>query len=119
MPIVERVAKKIDRAAVQRMQLMEAARATEERIAVLRHIAFRNATYGRDVEALRNEAEAARLLISASNDAHSFLVLGILRVAIDNRWNQVVQAGIRHFGEHPVSDRIQELWDLTTGRSAV
>jgi hypothetical protein len=119
MTIVERCAMNVDPAAVERDRRERAARATADRIAVLRRIVFRNAAHDRDVEALTDEAGAARLLTAAHNNANGFLVLGILRVAVDNRWNQVVQAGVRHFGDHPVSDRIQELWELTTGRSAV
>ena len=50
MTIVERVARNIDHAAVQRMQQDEAARATTQRIAQLRHIVFRNAAHNRDIE---------------------------------------------------------------------
>lgn len=119
MTIVERVAKSVNREAVRRMREIEAPRATAERIAVLRQIVFRNAAQSRDLQALATEPEAAQLLISASNSADSFLVLGILHAAVDKRWAQVVQAGIRYFGEHPVADRLQELWDLTAGRTAV
>jgi hypothetical protein len=119
MTVVERAAMNVDPVAVERMIRDEAAQATAERIAVLRHIVFRTAARGRrDIEALTTEPEAARLLVSASDEADGFAVLGFLRVAIDNRWHQVVRAGIRHFGEHPVADRIQELWDLT-GRPSV
>jgi hypothetical protein len=117
--IVERCKARIDPAAMERLEKDRVERATAERIAVLRHIVFRNAAHNRYVATLTNESDAAQLLITASNDADSFLVLGIVRVAIDNLWSQVVRAGIRHFGEHPVSAGIQELWDLTTGRSAV
>jgi hypothetical protein len=41
-----------------------------------------------------------------------------VRKAIDRRWSNVVQAGICYFCEHPVAQRIQELWNLTTGRGA-
>ncbi|MDO3636406.1 hypothetical protein [Mycolicibacterium arseniciresistens] len=119
LTIVHRVARNIDQEAKQRMLAIEAARATAERIAALRQNIFRNAAYTRDLQAVETEPEAARLLISASDSADNFLVLGILRMAIDKRWNQVVQAGIRHFGEHPTSAAIQELWHLTTGRSAI
>ncbi|WP_163713131.1 hypothetical protein [Mycobacterium timonense] len=122
LTMAERVAKSVDPAAVEAMHRDEAARANEERIKVLRHIVFRNAARGRcDIEGLRNEADAARLLVSVGDQADGFAVLGILRVAIDNRWRQVVKAGIRYFGEHPVAARIQELWDitLTTRHSAV
>lgn len=111
----------VDRAAVERAEEARAARETAERIATLRHNIFRNAENSRNVDALTNESAAARLLISASDQALSFLVLGILRVAIDNRWSAVVRAGIKHFDDHPTAAAIQELWDLTlaTGRSAV
>jgi hypothetical protein len=118
---VEWTARNVDRAGVERAERKRAARANEERIATLRHIVFRNAKPNRDVAALTNEPAAARLLISAGNSADGFQVLAIVRVAIDNRWHSVVQAGVRYFGEHPVADRIQELWQLThpAGRSAV
>jgi hypothetical protein len=120
LTIVDRAAMNVDRAAVKRHEREQAARATAERIKVLRHIVFRNAARGnREIEDLTNEPDAARLLIRASVSADGFAVLGILRVAIDNRWGDVVNAGIRYFGEHPVAERIQELWNLTTGRSAV
>jgi hypothetical protein len=120
MTIVERAAKNVDRADVERMQQEEAARRTAKRIAVLRHIVFRNAARGRrDIEDLAGEPDAARLLIRAHNVADGFAILAIVRVAIDKRWHSVVQVGIRYFGEHPVATRIQELWNLTTGRSAV
>ena len=118
--IVDRVAKRVDWADIERRRRDEAARATADRIAELRHIVFRNAARGnREIEDLTNEPDAARLLIRASGSADGFAVLAILRVAIDNRWGDVVKAGIRHFGEHPVAGRTQELWNLTTGRAAV
>lgn len=113
------VTRNIDRAAVERADRKRVARETAERIATLHHIVFRNAVSNRNVEALKNEPAASRLLISAGNSADGFQVLAIVRVAIDNRWHSAVQAGVRYFGEHPVADRIQELWNLTTGRSAV
>jgi hypothetical protein len=117
---MERAARNVDHAAVKAMRRNEAARTTTERIEALRHIVFHNATRGnRHIEALTNEPAAARLLILASESADGPMVLGILRVAIDNRWGDVVKAGARHFGEHPVAERIHELWSLTTGRSAV
>jgi hypothetical protein len=122
LTIFDRAAMNVDREAVEAMRLEEAARRTAERIAELRHIVFRNAARGhRDVAALTNEPAAARLLISAGNSADAFLVLAIVQVAIDRRWSQVVKAGARYFGEHPVAQRIQELWDLTraSGRTAV
>ncbi|WP_137145087.1 hypothetical protein [Mycolicibacterium sp. CR10] len=119
MAIVNRCKARVDPAAVERIEKDRVARATAERIAILRHNVFRNAEHSRDVDALTNESGAARLLTAAHNNANSFLVLGILRTAIDNRWHHVVQAGISHFEDHPVSDRIQELWDLTTARSEV
>jgi hypothetical protein len=117
--IVDRAAKRIDWAAVERLRRDEAARARTERIAQLRHIVFRNAAGGRNLRALTTEADAAQLLISAGNSADGFLVLAIVKVAIENRWPAVVQAGRRFFGEHPVADRLQELWDLITNRSAI
>lgn len=115
---------KVDRAAVEHAERNRAARANAERIQELRGIVFRNAAHDHDVDALTNQAAAARMLASARSTEDNFLILGIVRVAIDNRWHQVVQAGIRHFqkhrhfSDHPVSARIQELWDLTTGRGA-
>lgn len=112
--LVDRVTKNIDWETVERAKQAEAARRTVERIAELRHIVFRNATRShRGIEALTNEPAAARLLISASRSADSRLVLGILQVAMDNRWGDVVKAGTRYFREHPVAARIRELWDLT------
>lgn len=119
MHLLDRVRMKIDPSVVERDRRERAARETAERIATLRHIVFRNAASNRNVQALTKEAATARLLTSAGNSADGFLVLGILRVAIDKRWHAVVLAGIRYFGEHPVADRLQELWDLTAGRSAV
>jgi hypothetical protein len=120
LTLVDRAARNVDHAAVERMRQDQATRVTTERIKVLRHIVFRNAARGnREIEDITNEPEAARLLIQASVSADGFAVLGILRVAIDNRWGDVANAGIRYFGEHPVAGRIQELWNLTTGRSAV
>lgn len=119
MSLMERVARNIDHAAIEAQRRHEAARATAQRIAHLRHIVFRNAAHNRDIEDLKNEADAARLLIRASQSADGFAVLGILRVAIDQRWRDVIRAGIRYFDEHPVATHIQELWHLTTDRSAV
>lgn len=79
---------------------------------------FRNAARGRGDIDIADESAAARYLICASQSADGFAVLAILQIAIDHRWSDVVQAGIRHFGEHPVAARIQELWNLTTGRTA-
>lgn len=118
--IVDRAAKRVDWADVERRRRDEAARATADRIAELRHIVFSNAARGnRQIEALTTEADAARLLIAAGNSFDGFLVLAIVRVAIDNRWSDVVKAGVRYFGEHPVAARIHELWNLTADRSAV
>ncbi|KWX19723.1 hypothetical protein AFM11_34335 [Mycolicibacterium wolinskyi] len=123
LTILDRAARNVNHAAVEAHRRDEAARATSERINVLRHIVFRNSTRGhRSVAALTSEPAAARLLVSASNSADGFLVLAIVRVAIDNRWGDVVNAGVRYFEafeEHPIAARIQELWNLTTGRSAV
>lgn len=81
---------------------------------------FRTAARGnRYIEALSTEADAARLLISAGNNADGFQVLAIVRVAIDSQWGEVVKAGVRYFGEHPVAARIQELWHLATDRKTV
>lgn len=115
----EWVTRNIDLAAVELAERKRIARETAERVATLRHIVFRNAASNRNVVALKNESAAARLLISAGNSADGLQVLAIVQLAIDNRWHSVTQAGIRYFGEHPVADRIQELWDLTTDRSAV
>lgn len=117
--IVDRAAKRVDWADVERRRRDEAARARTERIAQLRHIMFRNAVRGGHVEDLRTEADAARLLTSAGNCADGFTVLAIVQVAIDNRWSDVVKAGARYFGEHPVAARIHELWNLTTDRATV
>lgn len=116
LTIFERAARNIDWEAVEATRRSEAERRTAERIAQLRHIVFRNAAHNRDIDDLKSEADAARLLIRASNQADGFAVLGILRVAIDRRWKEVVRAGIRHFDEHPVAARIQELWNLTADR---
>ena len=119
LTIVERAVRNVDWADVERRHRDEAARATTQRIAQLRHIVFRNAARGRrDIEDIANEPAAARYLICASQSADGFAVLAILQVAIDHRWGDVVQAGIRYFGEHPVAARIQELWNLTAGRTA-
>jgi hypothetical protein len=122
LTLPERAARNVDWATVEAARRNQAERRTVERIAELRHIVFRNATRGNgDVAALTNEPAAARLLTSAGNSADGFQVLAIVQVAIDNRWGDVVKAGARYFGEHPVAARIQELWNLTqaTGRTAV
>ncbi|CAA0136111.1 Uncharacterised protein [Mycolicibacterium vanbaalenii] len=119
---MERAEKRVDWAAVEARRRDEAARATVERIKTLRRSVFHNVARGRrDVAALRNEPDAAELLVAASNSAHDFMVLAILQKAIANRWDQVVRAGIGYFGDHPVADRIQELWNLThtTDRTTV
>lgn len=109
----------IDHAVIEITRRADAERATAERIETLRHIVFRNAIRGNGlIDGLSDEPAAARLLITASNQADGFAVLAIVRKAIDRRWSNVVQAGIRYFGEHPVAQRIQELWSLTTGRGA-
>lgn len=119
--LVDRAARRVDWAAVERAKQAEAARRRVERIAELRHIVFYNASRGnRDVDTLTDEPAAARLLISARNSADGRLVLAILQVAIDHRWGDVVKAAARYFGEHPVAGRIDELWQLTTtDRAAV
>ncbi|WP_156744481.1 hypothetical protein [Mycobacterium sp. E740] len=119
LTLVERAATNIDHAAIEAQRRYQAARATVERVAALRHTVFRNAVRNRDIEDLKNEANAARLLIRASQSADGFAILGILRVAIDNRWGDVVRAGIHYFGEHPVAGRLPELWSLTADRSEV
>ncbi|APE15698.1 hypothetical protein BOH72_11185 [Mycobacterium sp. WY10] len=120
LSIFERAAKNVDWEAVEAMRQREAERRKVERIAQLRHIVFRNAARGnRSVTALTRESAAAELLIRASKSADGFLVLAIVQVAVDRRWGQVVKAGARYFGEHPVAERIQELWNLTTDRPAV
>ncbi len=120
LTIVDLAAMNVDHAAVKRHEREQAARATAERTKVLRHIVFRNAARSnREIEALSTEADAARLLISAGNNADGFQVLAIVQVAVDSRWSEVVKAGVRYFGEHPVAARIQELWDLTTDRKTV
>ncbi|MCA2253864.1 hypothetical protein JF710_11855 [Mycobacterium intracellulare] len=115
--LVEQAARNIDRDAIEVRRRDQAARQTAERIAQLRHVVFCNAARGRHIEDLRTEADAARLLISADNCADGLTVLAIVQVAMDNRWSDVVRAGIRYFGEHPVAARIHELWTLTTHRS--
>lgn len=122
LTLVDRAAKNVDWSAVERQKRAEAARAREARIVELRHNIFCDAARGnRDINALTDQPAAARLLIAAGNNADSFQVLAIVRVAIDNQWPSVVQAGVCYFGDHPVADRIQELWRLThsTGRSLV
>ncbi|MGV0740328.1 hypothetical protein ABQF35_28615 [Mycobacterium syngnathidarum] len=118
--IVEWAARNVDHAVIEANRQDEAARATTERIKSLRHIVFRDAVRGnREIEALRNEPAAARLIIRASESADHRAVLGILQVAIDNRWSDVVKGGTRYFGESPIAALIQELWNLTTGYTAV
>ncbi|MGV0603934.1 hypothetical protein [Mycolicibacterium sp. XJ1904] len=117
---MDRATKRVDWAEVEQQRRDEAARARTERIAQLRHIVFRNAARGHcDIEDLTNEPDAGRLLISAGNSADGFQVLAIVQVAIGKRWGDVVKAGARHFGEHPVAARIRELWNLTTDRTTV
>jgi hypothetical protein len=84
-----------------------------ERVAHLRHTIFRNTPRNRTVDALTNEPDAARLLISARNQAYHDLIRSILAKAIDNRWELVVRAIIKHFDDHPLAPPIQELWNLT------
>jgi hypothetical protein len=119
MTIVERAATNVDRAALKRMQQDEEARATAERIAHLRHTIFRNTPGDRNVDALTNEEAAARLLISARNHGYHDLIRAILAKAIDRRWPTVVRAILKHFDDNPLGPLIQELWDLTTHRTAV
>jgi hypothetical protein len=119
LTIMDRAAMNIDRAAIETARRAEAVRATAERIETLRHIMFRNATRDNSaIEGLTDETAAGRLLITASNQADGFLVLAIVREAIDRRWGNVVQAGIRYFDEHPVAQRIEELWHLTNAGRA-
>lgn len=101
-------------------QRERAKRAAEERIGHLRRMLFEGANrvtaYG-----LTDEAAAAAALIRAHNCADSLLVLGVLRVAIDNRWDEVVRAGIRHFGEDVIATHLREIHDYgrNTDRSTV
>lgn len=112
---------RLDPATAARIERQRIARENAERIAVLRRIVFRNAARNSHLEALTNEHAAANLLSSAGDGADGFLVLAVAQVAIDNRWNSVVQAGICYFGDHPVAARLRELWNLTqiTDRAAV
>ena len=120
--LVERAAKRVDWAAVEAQRRDEAARASVDRINVLRDKVFADAARyaaGLNETALRNERSAAELLLSASQQGNSRLVLAIVYAAIDKRWEEIVRAGICHFGDQPVAHRIEELWNLTADRAAV
>ncbi|MEE2853506.1 MAG: hypothetical protein VX424_12755 [Actinomycetota bacterium] len=111
---------KVDRAAVERMTKERTAQATAERIAFLYSRLFGNVAPGRDVEDLRTENEAREMFTTALGSADNLRQVEILRVAVDNRWANVVNAFIKAWdGEHPISAAAQELWNLTTtGRAS-
>lgn len=96
------------------------ARANAERIAFLYSRLFGNVAPGRDVAQLRTESQASNMFLRARGENRR--QVEILRVAIDNRWDSVVNAFIAVWDdEHPIADTVQELWTLivATGRSAV
>lgn len=114
LTVLERAAMKVDRAAVERGERDRTARATAERIEFLYSRLFQNVVVNRDVARLRTENAAREMFRFATSNLEQ---VEILRVAIDNRWTSVVRAFIKVWDdEHPISDTVQELWDLTTGR---
>jgi hypothetical protein len=116
MSIVEHVARNVDRAVVERAERDLTAQATAERIAFLYSRLFGNVAVGGDVARLRTENEASTMLRRAVASADNLLQVKILRLALDNRWATVVNAFIKVWDEHPISDTVQELWALITGR---
>lgn len=118
MTIVERVARNVDRAAVERAEQVHAARTTAERITFLHSRLFGNVVPGGDVAALRTENAAREMLTTALDSANNLRQVEILRVAVDNRWASVVEAFIKVWdGEHPIAATVQELWTLTSRRA--
>lgn len=116
--LFERAGGKGNPAEVERTKREQTARTTAERIEALRHTLFSDSERNTvTIEDLTNGLDAVQLLISAHERADVRLVLGILRVAIGNRWGDVVNAGVHCF-EPPVAASIQELWNLTTSRAA-
>ncbi len=119
LTLVERAARNVDHAAVEARCRAEAEHATVERIKTLRRILFHDAPRSdRLIDDLTTEASAVQLLRQAHDQAHDRLVLGIVEVAIDERWGDVVKAGTRHFGSDRTAALVEELWTLTTGRDA-
>ncbi|WP_221043173.1 hypothetical protein [Mycobacterium senriense] len=117
---MERVARNVDRAAVEHAEKKQAARATAERIEFLYRRLFGKVSVGTQVAALRTENAALQDFGRAVDQANNRLQVAILRVAIDNRWATVVNAFINLWdGEHPIADTAKELWHLTTtGRAS-
>lgn len=117
--ILERVRAGVDPAEVERAERKRNARVNAERRDFLYGRLFQNVTLSGDVARLRTEDAARELLRRAVENADNLRQVEILRVAIDNRWGTVVQAFIKVWdGEHPISDTVQELWHLTTGRAS-
>lgn len=108
----------VDRAAVERDERDRVARANAERIAHLRHSVLHNTPRLSHVDALTNEEAAARLLMLASNQGYHDMIRAILTKAIDRQWRSVVRAIVKHFADHPIGPLIEELWNLTTNRTA-
>jgi hypothetical protein len=118
--LVERVVRKVDRAAVKRAEQEEIARTNAERREFLYDQLFRNVSPGRDVLSLLTESTAQELFARALYvDVQQ--QIAILQVAVDHRWSSIVTAFIKHWAgdpQHPIADTVQELWNLTTTRSA-
>jgi hypothetical protein len=118
LPLVERVAMNVDRAAVQRDEQERAAQATAERVKFLYGRLFGHVSRGSGVAALRTEDAALKAFGGAVDQANNLLQVEILRVAVDNRWASVVQAFIKVWdGEHPIAATVEELWNLTSRRA--
>jgi hypothetical protein len=109
----------IDRTAIERAELERVKRAAAERIEFVYSRLFGNVGTTRAVESLRTENAAQELLKSAIRNADNPLQVAILRAAIDNRWTAVVTSFTKTWHEHPISATVQELWDLSRGRTAV
>lgn len=122
MTTLERVKARIDPAEVARAERERVTAANAERREYLYGRLFRNVTPGRDVARLRTKDAALEMLRRAADNADNRLQVQILRVAVDNRWESVVNRFIRIWdGEHPIAQTVAELWSLTltAGRDAV
>lgn len=121
LTLVERAARNVDWAAVERAESERIVRANVERREFLYSRLFRDVSRRRDLAGLRTESAAQELFARALASADDRLQLGILRVAVDHRWRSVVTAFIKHWSyEHPIAVTVEELWTLTltTSRTA-
>lgn len=121
LTIVERVARNVDRAAVNRAEGERIMRVNVERRELLYSRLFQNVPAGADVTGLRTESAAQELFARALACSDSRLQVAILRAAIDNRWGSIVRAFVKTWDDHPTANTAQELWNLTltTGRPTV